>query len=644
MDPRADAAWVAGLAGSRAGRLLASHLAAVEVHGSDHDCAMQEALANERVFVHALARSAHNHRPFPCGLPPRLPCFIAILNLSGERMVVYSDSSALIRSLCAHSTVLHRNELEERLLLFEMHPTKRTTEEMRFVLCSYSLPWQAGADASYWHLSACAISVATDGVERALVDRQPQFSSDSATPFRGKSALDSRDKQLPLYVAAPGVLELVSDKQIAEFVEAYSATCLDKASGPAGVAAAATAAAAVGGGGGGANEQIRSLNQRLLQDRDRDQTEIKDLKRQTAALVETLNSTVNEALDTKREMEAQRLDEVGDAQKKAKELVDHAREQYEALCVEMKGMEATQKDVARETRKQKKQNEALIARCDELDRQGAAKNALHNAALSQHVATISGLEGKLEKSRAEARIVRSELEREHAVATEREAAQHAEAMSKVVAGAGEQEAHHQPAERGQRGARRGGRVAQDARGGAGATHRRPREPTSPTSPPSWPRPRSGGRRQSQSRAARRGATRQRRRTTAPRRRPTRERSRFPNPRWAPRWWLRTCPRRRRRTRARSTCCSSSWRSRGTRRHRRRWSRLRGTRDRCPFRILHRTTCTTTTQTGSTRRRRTTRTPSPGSVGRTRVWAPVPVPVPVRFRRRGARRQFRGFEV
>ena len=432
MDPRADAAWVAGLAGSRAGRLLASHLAAVEVHGSDHDCAMQEALANERVFVHALARSAHNHRPFPCGLPPRLPCFIAILNLSGERMVVYSDSSALIRSLCAHSTVLHRNELEERLLLFEMHPTKRTTEEMRFVLCSYSLPWQAGADASYWHLSACAISVATDGVERALVDRQPQFSSDSATPFRGKSALDSRDKQLPLYVAAPGVLELVSDKQIAEFVEAYSATCLDKASGPAGVAAAATAAAAVGGGGGGANEQIRSLNQRLLQDRDRDQTEIKDLKRQTAALVETLNSTVNEALDTKREMEAQRLDEVGDAQKKAKELVDHAREQYEALCVEMKGMEATQKDVARETRKQKKQNEALIARCDELDRQGAAKNALHNAALSQHVATISGLEGKLEKSRAEARIIRSDLEREHAVATEREAAQHAEAMSKVV--------------------------------------------------------------------------------------------------------------------------------------------------------------------------------------------------------------------
>jgi len=433
MDPRADAAWVAGLASSRAGRLLASHLAAVEVHGDGHDCAMQEALANERVFVHALARSAHNHRPFPCGLPPRLPGFIAILNLSGERMVVHSDSSALIRALCGHSAVLHRSDLEKMLLQFETHPTKSTSEEVRFVLCSYSLPWQAGADAAYWHLSACAINVAPDGVERTLVDRRPQFSSDSAQPFCGKSALDARDKQLPLYVAAPGVLELVSDRHIAEFVDTYSATGLDKASGPAGVAAAATAAAAAAaGGGGGGNEQILCLNQRLLQDRDRDQGEIKELKGQIAALMETLNTTVNEALNDKREMEAKRLEEVGDAQRKAKELVDHAREQYEALSQEMKAHQATQKEVAKETRKQKKEHEGLVARFEELNRQGSAKDALHNAALSQHVATISGLEGKLEKSRAEARTIRTELEREHGAAVVLAAAQHAEAMSKVT--------------------------------------------------------------------------------------------------------------------------------------------------------------------------------------------------------------------
>lgn len=429
MDPRADAAWVTGLAASRAGRLLASHLAAVEVHGDGHDCAMQEALANERVFVHALARSAHNRRPFPCGLPPRLPCFIAVLNLSGERMLVHSDSSALIRALCSRSTVLHQSELEKKLLQFETHPTKSTDEEVRFVLLSYSLPWQAGADAAYWHLSACAINVAPNGFERTLIDRRPQFSSDSVQPFCGKSALDARDQQLPLYVAAPGVLELVSDKHIAEFVEAYSATCLDKASGPAGVAAAATAAA---GGAGGVSEQIRSLNQRLLQDRDRDQQEIKELKGQIEALKETLGTAVNEALDSERMMDAKRLEEVGEAQQKAKDLVDHAREQYEALSLELKAKDAAQREVAKELRKQEKAHKALVAKCDELERQGAAKDALHNAALTQHVATISGLEGKLEKSREEARTIRSALEKEHAVAVDQLQREHQEATERLT--------------------------------------------------------------------------------------------------------------------------------------------------------------------------------------------------------------------
>lgn len=427
---RADAKWVAGLASSRAGRQLASHIAAVEVHDGSHDCAMQEALANERIFIHALARATRKRRPFPCGLPPRLPGFIAILNLSGERMVVYSDNSALIRSLCWHSTALHRNELEQKLLLFEMHPTKRTPEEMRFVVCSYSLPWQAGTDAAYWHLSACAINVAADGVERALVDRQPQFSSDSTNPFRGKSALDSRDQQLPLYVSAPGVLEMVSDRQISKFVDEYSATCLDKASGPDGVAAAVAAATQAAGGGG--NEQIASLNQRLLQDRDRDRAEIANLKAQLNTLTETLGVTVNEAIQTEKDMEAKRLDEVGDAQRKAKELVDVARDQYEALCLEMKTMEATQKEVAKEQRKSKKAHEALVAKCEELERQGTAKDALHNAALSQHVATISGLEGKLDKSRQEIKTIRSELTKEHAAATAAAAEKHAESVAKLT--------------------------------------------------------------------------------------------------------------------------------------------------------------------------------------------------------------------
>ena len=101
--------WVANLANRRAGRILASHLACVEAQDEIHypDCSAQEAHSNERVLVHALARSIQRRRPFPCGLSASLPRFIALLNLSGERALVYSDSPALIRALCARSSVLH---------------------------------------------------------------------------------------------------------------------------------------------------------------------------------------------------------------------------------------------------------------------------------------------------------------------------------------------------------------------------------------------------------------------------------------------------------------------------------------------------------------------------------------------------------
>ena len=64
--------------------------------GGARETSMQEALGNERVFIKTLAQCL-NQAPFPCGLPTPLPKFIAILNLSGERMLVHSNSCSLIR-------------------------------------------------------------------------------------------------------------------------------------------------------------------------------------------------------------------------------------------------------------------------------------------------------------------------------------------------------------------------------------------------------------------------------------------------------------------------------------------------------------------------------------------------------------------
>lgn len=422
MDQRVDGAWVAALANSRVGRNLANHLASVEARrgASAHDCAAQEVLANERVFVHALSRSVQNHRPFPCGLTPQLPQFIAIINLSGERSLVYSDNPALIRSLCSRSSVLHQSELEQRLLLFETYPPSRTSEEMKFVLLSYSLPWQSGTGAAFWHLSACSVNTTVNGMERILVDRRPQFTSSSAAPFCGKSVLDARDSQLSLYVSSPGVLELVSDKQIADFSESYSATCLDRIPTLEGVS------------GTGGNAQMHSLNQALVKERAKDQAELRRLKAQLKQLEVAIGTVAEETTAREKQTIDNHKMEVDKAHKDGQELVDVAREQYEALCLEMSGLETNQRDVAKDLRKTRKVHDALATKHAEAERQSAAKDALHNAALSKHIATISRLEGIVATNNEKTATALSEVKKEQEARLERVSTLHAEAMAKVV--------------------------------------------------------------------------------------------------------------------------------------------------------------------------------------------------------------------
>ena len=78
---RKDKEWVASLTNNRAGRCLASHLASMELcdQADGRDCAVTEAVANERVFVYAIARAVYQSRPYPFGFSAALPRFIAIL-------------------------------------------------------------------------------------------------------------------------------------------------------------------------------------------------------------------------------------------------------------------------------------------------------------------------------------------------------------------------------------------------------------------------------------------------------------------------------------------------------------------------------------------------------------------------------------
>ncbi len=422
MSSKSDGEWVASLANSRVGRQLATHLASVEVHnhGNGHTCACQEALGNERVFMKAMARSVYLERPYPCGLSSKLPLYIAMLNLSGERSLVYSDNPALMRCVCAHSEALNRLELTRVLLTFERYASERTDAQMKFVLINYSLPWQCGTGAAYWHISACSVnSVVGQELKLVLDDRVLQFSSVAAAPFSGRSVIDPQDAQIAITGPNPTALEVTADVQIKTLNECYSATSLDfdKAEEVP---------------KDWQNAVMMSTVRDLQKGRKEDQKEIDRLTSRCATLeldkgkLKKKHADELEALK-KKHKEAM---EVEEEDKRSQEQL--ARQQYEGLLDEMRGQVQTTKDLDGKCKKVRREHDQVVAKLAALERERSAKDALQNAALSNHVATISSLESRLAAALEKVESVRTELEKEHASRLEREGAAHEEALTKAV--------------------------------------------------------------------------------------------------------------------------------------------------------------------------------------------------------------------
>jgi len=424
MATREDKEWVASLANHRSGQRLANHLASMELSNQSdgRDCAATESVNNERVFVYAIARAVYNSREYPFGLSVNLPRFIAILNLSGERMLVYSDKPALIRCLCSRSSALMPGDLARALVAFETFPMSSRDGSTHFTLLTYSLPWQSGTGSAFWHLSACAVKpVEEDGSAFRLADRLLQLSSASPAAYRGKSVLHSRDSKLPCYVPSAGALELVSDKQIDEFMESYSATCLDFECAPS-----------VKKDGKGVEVQLLSTLQELQRGRKEDQEKIRHLDillKASQDLVEELGEQMQDRVDILTRQHTEASDEL---RTKYEEKLEVAQQQHAELKAEMEASERSQKERAAKMKRTARDNERLQAQHDELMRKCTAKDQLNNAALKTHVATISSLEGKLEKSREETRTIRAELEKEHATAIERLLGEHREAHAKAT--------------------------------------------------------------------------------------------------------------------------------------------------------------------------------------------------------------------
>jgi len=143
----ADAAWVRGLGRTAPERAIKEHINCLEMMSRVHghlENATQEAREYAQVFVAAYAR---NPRCFE--LPVPTPKVVAVLNLSGERCIVYSSELALARALTTAG--LHQND-ELRVQEGVDKVIQYAEEHACTLLLTLSLPWQATVPHLQWEL------------------------------------------------------------------------------------------------------------------------------------------------------------------------------------------------------------------------------------------------------------------------------------------------------------------------------------------------------------------------------------------------------------------------------------------------------------------------------------------------------------
>ena len=167
-----DVDWLAWLRASEAGAILQEHFACMQLRNDaqSYEGAAEDCCTWRRTFVkilnNALVRGkAPDFLPKRNASERRLPRYIAIVNLSGKKMLLYSEHSCLFRALTRHS---HKANSES---IFRTHTLFREylADPRRSVVVCYSLPWQAGYGQYYW--DAFSIEVQEQAIEKCLAEK-----------------------------------------------------------------------------------------------------------------------------------------------------------------------------------------------------------------------------------------------------------------------------------------------------------------------------------------------------------------------------------------------------------------------------------------------------------------------------------------
>lgn len=188
--------WLAGLATSRAGQKLMSHLSHTEAAPHMRNSSgFEEASAFRRILIHALSK-----KPNPFGLPKKLPKYVAIVNFSGERLLMYSNNACLVAFLTMGADGLHPSAAGVQKILDHAVATPSCS-----VLLSYSLPFQQGVDSAFWEVRTLVRShadAAPTGVDDSYLvctNWDKTATKGTATQVAESQRVDILDRQMDAF-------------------------------------------------------------------------------------------------------------------------------------------------------------------------------------------------------------------------------------------------------------------------------------------------------------------------------------------------------------------------------------------------------------------------------------------------------------
>ncbi len=375
---------------------------------------IKEAVNNRETFLSVLHKHCADGEPFPCGLPETLPLYVAIVNLSGQRMMLTSDADTLMRKLCGHSWSLHPDCLAEQLAQVAHYVNSKMAENAvsktpkvaEFVLITYSLPWQAGISSAYWELNTVRVTTSESG-QRSVRDRDLSFSSMSTCLFedaRPTNCAPGSGIAMAIGTSSERTLRFVTDDQIKALANGYRAVDLDA---PAHTSTNDEAGRCVGSSTTPEMAKLRSILADLQLGRKKDQDEIGLLKGEKTQLkvdhakeLEEENAKAMACIE-----KAQKHEKIADekVETNAKEL-NTLRLNNIALLTEIDEALGAKLDIQK--------------RMDKLTKQELSKDKLHNAYSSKQTAEIKRLTDRLAAQERSAAQQIAELNKAHSHAME----------------------------------------------------------------------------------------------------------------------------------------------------------------------------------------------------------------------------------